>query len=252
MDSFTGVDVHEGVAILRLRKPPVNALDIPFCDAISDPLAALASDAGVRAVVLTGSGNTFSAGVDLKVVTRYGRKDQDAMLAALNRLFLTAYSLPIPLIGAINGHAIAGGLVLALACDHRIGPASEGQFGLTEVRAGVPYPVAALEVVRGELGPAAARCLVLRGRNGGPQDALDWGALDELQPLGQVLDRALSVAAEQARLPRIGFARVKLQLRREAIARSQAALAGSEPLSGSWLSEETLSAAAGILARDPA
>ena len=252
MESWVDVEIRENIRVLKLRRPPVNALDVAICDQISSRLEELAADAAVGGIVLTGGGKCFSAGVDLRTVTRYGAQEQSAMLAALNRLFLTAYSLPAPLIGAINGHAIAGGLVLALACDYRVGPASVGEFGLTEVRVGVPYPVAAMEVVRSELGPGVLRNLVMRGRNGGPKEALRWGVFDELQPPDRIIGRALAVADEQALLPRAGFVKVKYQLRRDAISRSQAALAGAEPLNGNWLSEETLSAAAGVLARKSA
>ena len=72
------------------------------------------------------------------------------MVVALNRAFFAVYSFPGPVVGAINGHAIAGGLVLALCCDWRIAAKVQFLTGLTEVRVGVPYPVGAMEVVRQE------------------------------------------------------------------------------------------------------
>jgi enoyl-CoA hydratase len=87
--------------------------------------------------------------------------------------------MPIPTVAAVNGHAIAGGLVLMLACDWRLAVDREALFGLTEIRAGVPYPAAAHAVVQAELAPAAARELVLAGKNHGTERALALGIVDE-------------------------------------------------------------------------
>lgn len=242
------VEQRDAVAVVALARPPVNALTAEFCEDIADALEEAVRDSGTAAVVLAGEGRCFSAGVDLKTVIGYDRAGQDRMLQALNRLFGAAYACPLPLIAAVHGHAIAGGLILALACDHRIGPSAGGQFGLTEVRVAVPYPVAAIEIVRAELAEAARR-LVLFGRNVGPQEALALKLFDELQPPEMVLARALAVAGEAA-LPRQAFARIKRQLRHDALERIERALTEGDPLAGAWLSEEAQTAAAAMLARD--
>ena len=95
-------------------------------------------------------GKSFCAGLDLKNVPFFGDADQKRLLNALNRAFCSVYSCPFPVIGAVNGHAIAGGLVLALACDWRIGADRSLLAGLTEVLVGIPYPVAAIEIARQE------------------------------------------------------------------------------------------------------
>src|SRR5206468_1159438 len=90
-------------------------------------------------------------------------RDELAALARdVNAMFAGWYTFPRPVVTAVNGHAVAGGLVLALCGDVRIGPAS-GQFGLTEVKAGIPFPSAAMAIVRGELAPGPLRRLMLRG-----------------------------------------------------------------------------------------
>ena len=102
-------------------------------------------------------------------------------------------------VGAINGHAMASGLVLALACDWRIGADWAFLVGLTEVLVGIPYPVAAIEVARQELGPRVARELILFGGNIPARSALERGVLDELVPSEQVTERAMSAAADRFR-----------------------------------------------------
>ena len=108
------------IEVLTLNRPPANAIDLELMEEIGDAFAAIAADDSVRAAVLTGGGRAFSAGLDLKAVPQYGRAEQQRLLNALNRSITLAYDCPVPLIGAINGHAIAGGLVLALCCDWRI------------------------------------------------------------------------------------------------------------------------------------
>jgi enoyl-CoA hydratase/carnithine racemase len=96
----------------------------------------------VRSLVLTGRGPSFCAGVDLKSVPHFDEAQQRRMVDALNRAFYAVYSCPVPVAGAINGYAIAGGLVLALCCDWRIAVKTPFLAGLTEVRVGVPILLA--------------------------------------------------------------------------------------------------------------
>jgi enoyl-CoA hydratase len=168
---------------------------------------------------------------------------------ALNRAFYGVYSCPVPMVGAINGHAIAGGLVLALCCDWRIAVQTPFLAGLTEVRVGVPYPVAAMEVARQELRPDVARRLVLFGQNITATAAVDAGVFDEMADPAALLERALAKAGEFAALPQSAFASSKRQLRSRACAAIEAAIAGAEPLLKGWLSPETIQAAATVLAR---
>ena len=172
------------------------------------------------------------------------------MVDGINRLFGGWYSFPRPVVAAVNGHAIAGGLILALAADYRIG-ATEGKLGLTELKAGVPYPAAAMCVVQAELTPAAARVLVLRNHLFEGQETLELGLVDELLPRDEVLDRALAVAGELAALPRSGYGLVKRQLRGPTIARIEQVITGEDPLVGSWLMEDTASAASAVLIKKP-
>ena len=113
---------------------------------------------------------------------------QRAMVGGINRLFAGWYGFPRPVVCAVNGHAIAGGLILALCADRRVGT-HHGRYGLTELAVGIPYPVVALAVVRAELTVAAARRLALGAELVGPREALELGCLDELvdDPLARVL-----------------------------------------------------------------
>jgi len=254
MSVFTSeIERRNDITILRMARGAVNALDLDAVERLADTLARLAEDDTIGALVLTGAGPAFSAGLDLKAVPGYARPEQRALVEGLNRLFGGLYQFPVPTVAAINGHAIAGGMVLALACDHRICTRGKATLGLSEVKAGVPYPVAAIEVARGELSPAAARAMVLFGRLVGADQALAWGVIDELAEPESLLDRAIAEAMSLAQLPRGTYGQVKRQLRGPALARIKAAIETEEdPTLETWLTAETRQAAEGILLRGSA
>jgi enoyl-CoA hydratase len=231
------------LALVRIDRPPANALDLELLEEGRHAVEELAA-AAPGAVVLTGRDGFFSAGVDLKLAPTLDSAGQRAMVEGINRLFAGWYSFPRPVVAAVNGHAIAGGLILALCADYRVG-AGQGKLGLTELRAGIGYPLAAMTVVKAELTAPAARELVLRAELVDPGKALALGALDEVVDLDLVVARALEVAGELAALPRDAYGRIKRQLRSDAIA----ALRGidKDPLLDSWIAPEAGEAASGIL-----
>ncbi len=240
------------LAIATLNRPPVNALDLPFLNHLADGFTALGGRTDIRAVVLTGGGAAFCAGMDLKQMPGYTAAQQDDTVRALNRMYHALYRLPHPVVAAVNGHAIAGGLLLALCADYRIVADGPFKFGLTEVRVGAPFPVSALEVARAEMRPDVARQVLLLGENVGPAQALAWGLFDEKAPPTVLPLRAREMAARMGGIPAATFARVKRQLRGQALERMEAVLAAdNDPLMGGWLSGETAGAAAGVLHRKP-
>lgn len=242
------IDVQDGIARVRMARPPVNAIDLAYGEALHAALTATADDPAVRAIVLTGQGATFSAGLDLKQVPDYDREQQRALVDLLNRLFGRLYGSPVPTVAAINGHAIAGGMVLALACDYRVCAAGDVTLGLTEVRVGVPFPVAAIEVARGALTPGAARTMVQFGDTVGPEQALALGAVDAVVPPGEVEPTAMAEAARLTAIPAATYATVKQQLRRPGLAAIEAAITdGADPTLDAWLTDETKAAARATL-----
>ena len=238
-----------GVVVIRIDRPPANAIELGSLREMESALAGLEGDPDARALVLTGTGSCFSAGLDLKVVPGYGPEQQRETVLAIDRALARLYGLPIPTVAAVNGHAIAGGLVFALACDQRIGARGNHRIGLTEARAGIPFPAVAMAVVRAELAPAAARRLTLAARNYGPEQALADGVLDELVEPEALLERARAVALELAGTPPDAYARIKEQLRAETLAYARrVAETGEDPLADAWLGAGTRAASAALLA----
>lgn len=210
----------DGVAVMTVDRKPANAMNVALLREIVEATAQVAGDPPA-ALVVTGRPGFFSAGADLKAMPTYGPEEQREAVAGINAMALGLYELPIPVVGAITGHAIAGGLVLALCTDIRIA-SSKGSYGLTEVKVGVAYPQAAIGVVAAELAPHAARALALGSELVDAHECLRLGAFDEVVEPGAVLDRALERAAALAAFPADVYARTKHELRAATVARLRA------------------------------
>lgn len=223
---------HGDVTVLHVEHGRVNALDLELLDGLTGAVTGLSD----RALVLTGSGSSFSAGVDLRRILDGGRRYTEDFLTALTRMFRAVFEHPRPTVAAVNGHAIAGGCVLALACDARL--MSGGRIGLRELAVGVPFPVSALEIVRHALGPGVDRA-VLRAEALGPDQALALGWVDEVAPLDELLSRSIGLAAELASHSAEAYGAMKERLHRPAVTVMDAGAADDEAVLAGWTSEAT-------------
>jgi enoyl-CoA hydratase len=239
----------DGVALLRFDRPPVNAIELGSVPEFSEAFDEIEGSADIGALVVAGARDCFSAGLDLKEVPSYSPQQQKELIQGVNRMVARLYALPRPTVAAVNGHAIAGGLILALCCDYRIGVREPCKLGLTEARAGVPFPAAPMAVLRAELAAPAARILTLVALNTDSAGALARGVLDELVPRESLLERALEVARDLASIPRDAYGRIKRQLRGPTLARIEEIVdRDDDPLLQGWLTPETATASASLLA----
>jgi len=226
----------EGIEVLTLARATRERLDIETTEELADAFEALASDDAAAAVVLTGEGKAFCAGLDLKAIPNYSQPELRRLLDAINRMATAVYGCPLPVIRrdqrARDRRWIRACDVLRL--EDRCQRADE--VGLTDVRVGVPYPAAALEVVRSELHPNLVRELVLFGKNMNAAEALAAGIFDESVAPAQLLVRAMEKAREAAELPRRSFKIIKHQLRRRALEACRAVVSREgEPLRDAWI-----------------
>jgi enoyl-CoA hydratase len=225
------VELADGVTTVRIDHPPVNAFDLGLVD------DAVATVRGIQGpIVLTGAGACFSAGVDLRAIIDGGADYNDRFLAAISAAFLAVFDHPAPVVAAVNGHAIAGGCVLAMAADTRV--MSSGLIGLSEVAVGVPFPVAALEICRYAMGPSVTRA-VLEADNIDVQSAAERGWIDELVAPDDLMTRAVAIARALGQHSPTAYAAMKEQLHRPA---REAIDAGAEldaNVQAIWKSEET-------------
>ena len=140
--------------------------------------------------MLTGAGKAFSAGVDTKAAATLDRDGQRAGVEAINTLVTTLFGLPVPVVAAVNGHALGGGLIVPLACDVLVATRAECKLGLTEVVAGVPFPAAPLEVCRHRLSRRSTTTCASPAACSGPRRRLRCGVVDELAAPQQLVARA--------------------------------------------------------------
>ena len=199
---------QNGIRILKLAHGKVSAIDIELGEAIVAEMKA-AMDPSVRAVIITGSGSSFSAGVDLFRVIKGGPEYGRRFLPVLDELLRATLTCPKPVIAAVNGHAIAGGCILAAACDHRIMVEGAGRIGIPELAVGVPFPGLPLQIMAARLADGALRDLVYTGRTVHVDEAKALGLIDEKCPAGMLLDRATEVATRMASIPAGAFALTK-------------------------------------------
>jgi enoyl-CoA hydratase len=201
------------IVVVTLNRPDKkNALSIALRDAISDTLDRLAGDEDVKVVILTGAGDTFTAGFDLGEFSVDEPGFQERLWASSDRYHHTVLAFPLPTIAAVNGAALAGGFDLAVLCDLRVAAAS-ARFAHPEH--------AFAEVVYGPLhdlvGGAVARDLCLTGRSIDAEEALRLGVVNEVVPDGEVLEAAGRLAEKIAGAPRANLIRTKAK----AIARAR-------------------------------
>jgi len=217
---------HGPITVLRMDHGKANAMDVELLDGLSEALAeADASDA--QALVLTGTGRIFSAGVDLFRVLDGGAEYLGRFLPALSRALKDLFAFPRPVVAALNGHAIAGGCILACACDHRLmargadgsGGSGGGRIGVPELRVGVPFPSAALEILRFAIPRQHLQEVAYVGRTFSAEDALARGLVDELVDPDSLADRAIEAARNLAAIPPGTFQLSKRQLRRPTLDR---------------------------------
>jgi enoyl-CoA hydratase len=234
------VAMKEGIAVLTMRHGKANALNIEFCDALAQHLSDLARG-DAKAVLLTGQGTMFSAGVDLKRASSGGADYLRKFLPSLHRLYNAAFNLPKPLIAAINGHAIAGGAVLAACADRRIMVRGKARIGTTELQVGVPFPALAFEIVRFAVPSRYLPEFTLGAATYGTEDALERGWVDEVVEAEALMPRAFAVAHQYGALSPPAFAQTKKQIRQAVAERyAQSGEVTDETVTGIWCADATL------------
>lgn len=203
---------HGPVRELRLANPPVNALNMALVQRLDAELAA-AAEQHVRALVLSGQPGLFSAGLDVREVAAAAAEPLRRFIDAFFKLQERLARSPLPVVAAITGHCPAGGTVLALYCDHRVMARGEFRIGLNEVQVGLYPGLTIFRAFERLVGSSKAASLLPRGAMLEPEAALASGLVDELVDPGQVVPRALELAAELTRLPPQAYARTRALVR---------------------------------------
>ena len=205
MPSGLTIENRDGVRVVRMEFGHGNAMNQKMLDSLAIGL----SDGASQPTVLTGEGNIFSAGLDLVTLDRFDRADLEKFLTRFSATMIQILTAPYPLVAAVNGHAVAGGCVLALACDYRVGTEGEFKIGMTELSHGLPLPAVASEIPRGALTPQTYRTVVMSGVLMEPEIAKQVGIFDMVnKDADSCIDQACVLAQKHGKSPE-AFAGVK-------------------------------------------
>lgn len=204
------------VAVLRITGGKANAMSAELLDAIERLIDDF--EAGpARAAVLIGYERFFSAGLALPTLIDLDRPAMKRFIERFGVVMMRVFQCPRPIVAAINGHAIAGGCVLALQCDWRLMVDADARIGLNETQLGIGLPSSVLEPLRLAVPPASIVPIAYEGRLFSPPEALALGLVHELTTLAELETRAVTRARELASVPSTAVAQVKLGVRRPAI-----------------------------------
>lgn len=194
------IDEREGVVVVKMSSNRLNIMNDTFFVDLNNAFDMIESDHKDKPVVLTSVGNVFSAGVDLKhclpIFESGDKKKIQVWFDQFRDSILRVFTFDQPLIAAINGHAIAGGLILALCCDIRFAINTSAKFGLNEITIGFPLPRVFAEIIKHAIGARRAEEMLFRGNLYNVDEALKLGIFHNVTIQSNLMDMALSYASE--------------------------------------------------------
>jgi len=182
-----------GVELIRFNRPPMNALSAELLEELGDHVEALAGDPGLKAVVLAGNDRVFAAGAEISQI----QDDTDRLIGNFRRAYDGLGAIPRPVIAAVAGFALGGGLEAALACDLRLA-ADNARLGVPEILLGVFPGAGGTQRLARLIGPARAKELLWTGRQVRADEALAIGLVDRVVPAEGYVDAALEWAGSFA------------------------------------------------------
>ncbi len=231
-----------------MRHGPANAIDADLVATLDRNLDE-AEQSG-RPLVLTGSGRFFSAGLNLQSLPG-DREAMGVFLDAFEDLLMRLFLHPCPTVAAVNGHAVAGGAILAAACDVRFGAEGNYRVGVSEVSLGVVFPATAFQIIRSTVPRSRIPEVLLAGHLNKPVGAVGAGFLHELTPAGELLQRAVEHAEMLGAQPRFAYTHSKRALREGYVERARARRAACrETFLNTWFSEDSARRRDDILSKD--
>jgi enoyl-CoA hydratase/carnithine racemase len=204
------IEIQDHVAILKLNQGPTNPINLSLVRELAEILSTLKDDPDIRSLVLTSvSDKFFSIGFNIPTLYDLPEEELTTTYRAFNQLCLDLYTFPKPTVVAMKGHAIAGGTILALCCDYRYIALGHKLMGLNEVKLGVPVPYLADLILKQVVGTRTAREIVETGNLFAPNQLAEFGLVDSVHLVDQVLPKALELAKSLGNHPPKAFALIK-------------------------------------------
>jgi enoyl-CoA hydratase/carnithine racemase len=208
MGEFVRVERDGAIATIRLDRPPMNALTAQGQDELAAGAADVAADPAIRAVVIYGGGKVFAAGVDVKEMTDAGYPRMAADSRRLQAAFTSVAKVPKPVVAAVNGYALGGGLELALCADFRVAGES-ARLGQPEILLGIIPGAGGTQRLPRLIGPARAKDIIYTGRFVPAPEALEIGLVDRVVPDAETYQAARDLVARYATGPALALRAAK-------------------------------------------
>jgi enoyl-CoA hydratase/carnithine racemase len=207
---FVRLERSEGIATIRLDRPPMNAVNAQLREELQAAAIEASQDPSIRAVVVYGGEKVFAAGADIKQMVGASREEMVPFAGALTQALTSLARIPKPVVAAINGYALGGGCEIALACDWRVAAAG-AKLGQPEISIGVIPGAGGTQRLTRLVGPARAKDLILTGRMVDAAEALAIGLVDRVVPEGEsVYDAAVELVRPYVHGPAQAIAAAKL------------------------------------------
>ena len=238
--TFVNLSTADGIAEVRLKRGKVNALNEQLVDEAAGCLQSLAADAAIKAVILTADGPFFSFGFDIPEFLSYSKESFSSFLKKFTRLYTYLFTYPKPVVAALNGHAVAGGCMLALACDYRIMVSGKAKISLNEISFGSSVFAGSVAMLKFLVGGKTARAALYDGTMYSAEAALPLGLIDQVSSQERLLEDAREVAKRLAGKDPAAFCSIKRLLRapvaEEMVKREDASV---QEFVNIWYSEKT-------------
>lgn len=204
------IDKQDEIALVKLSHGVTNAINLDLILELAKDLDELNNDSNINGVVLTGMNEKFFAiGFDLPELFDYDIGKMRLFYQTFNRLSLDIYTFPKPVIAALNGHAIAGGCILAICCDYRFIAEGKKLMGLNEIKLGIPVPYPADCILRQLVGARNAQEICYTGEFYGPEGLLRMGLVDQVISAEELIKKAIEKAKSLGEMPKDAFQMVK-------------------------------------------
>jgi len=210
---FINVDIRGGVAEITLNRPKVNAINERVVHELAQCLNEIRGDDAAKALVLTGQGSFFSFGFDVPELYHYDKKDFTEFMLNFSDMLRNVFLFPKPVVAALNGHAIAGACILALACDYRVMVSEKAKISLNEITFGSTLFSSAVEMLRFLVGSRIASAVLYSGRMYSADEAVRLGLIDKAAERDQLLNSARSIAEDYMNKDAPAFRGIKHLLR---------------------------------------
>jgi enoyl-CoA hydratase/carnithine racemase len=214
--SFIHVSKDGEIATVTLSRGKVNALNEPMVEELTKALEDLAIDNEVKSIIFTGSGKFFSFGFDVPEFLRYSKSDFISYLEKFTNLYTNIFQFPKPVIAALNGHTIAGGCMLATACDFRLMVTGKAKISLNEITFGSTVLAGSVEMLKYCVGSRNSQSILYSGAMYSAEEACQLGLVDQVSSEDALTEDARKVAQDLAQKDSLAFRGIKHLLRKPA------------------------------------